>query len=125
MPLYLTGVETIMSQVARLMEQVPDFTAQGVHDAAIDIGSRASDRAPIESGDLRGNCNTDGIFTEDDTVIAEVKFTLPYAAAQHEHVEYRHPKGGEAKYLERAALEKADEVRAIVAEQLSQLFGGG
>lgn len=124
MPLYLTGVDTAMSQVARILEQSPDFSAEGMNEVVIDIASRAVERAPVETGALRGSMEN-SVEVKDGEVIGEIRFTEKYAAAQHEHVEYRHPQGGEAKYLERAALEKADEVRAKMAEQLSQLFGGG
>lgn len=124
MPLYLTGVETAMSQVARILEQSFDNTAEGMNDVVIDIGARAAERAPVETGALRGSMEN-SVEVKDGEIIGEIRFTEKYAAAQHEHVEFKHPQGGEAKYLERAAMEKADEVRAKMAEQLSQLFGGG
>lgn len=31
----------------------------------------------------------------------QVAFTAPYAAVQHENLAYRHPRGGQAKYLEK------------------------
>ena len=120
----LEGVDGVLAKLNALLEQVPGMTAEGVHNAAIDIGSRASERAPVESGDLRGNCNTDDVTIEEDVVTANISFNLPYAARQHEHVEYKHPLGGEAKYLERAALEKAEEVRIMTAKALKKLFGG-
>ncbi len=58
MPLYLTGVETAMSQVARILEQSPDFSAEGMNEVVIDIGARAAERAPVETGALRGSMET-------------------------------------------------------------------
>ena len=124
MALYLTGVEAAMSQMASILEQSPDFSAEGMNEVVIDIGSRAAERAPVDTGALRGSM-MNSVEVKEGEIIGEIRFTEKYAAAQHEHVEYRHPQGGEAKYLERAALEKADEVRAVMAEQLSKLFGGG
>ena len=124
MPLYLTGVETAMSQVARILEQSSESTKKGVIEVINDIGARAAERAPVDTGNLRGSMGL-ALEQNGDEIIGEIGFHEKYAAAQHEHVEYKHPQGGEAKYLERAALEKADEVRNKMAEQLSQLFGGG
>lgn len=41
-------------------------------------------------------------------LIGEVAFNVPYATIQHERVEYEHPRGGEAKYLEKPLKEKAN-----------------
>ena len=124
MPTYITGVNDAMRQVASILEQSPDNTAEGMNDVVIDIGARAADRAPVESGALRGSMEN-SVEVKDGEVIGEIHFTEKYAARQHEHLEYKHPQGGEAKYLERAALEKAEEVREKMAAQLSRLFGGG
>ncbi len=55
--------------------------------------------APIDTGDLRGSAYA---TTRDKStgLEGEVGYPLPYAVRQHEEVGYRHPKGGQAKYLE-------------------------
>ena len=35
-----------------------------------------------------------------DAIVGEVGFNEPYALVQHERLDYKHPKGGKAKYLE-------------------------
>jgi len=35
-----------------------------------------------------------------NAIVGEVGFNKPYALAQHERLDYNHPKGGKAKYLE-------------------------
>ena len=124
MALYLTGVEAAMSQIASILSRIPDTGAEGMNDVVLDIGSRAADRAPVETGALRGSMEH-SVTVEGDEIVGEIRFTEKYAAAQHEHLEYNHPLGGEAKYLERSAIEKADEVRKKMGEQYEQLFGGG
>ena len=124
MALYLTGVEAAMSQIASILSRTPDTGAEGMNDVVLDIGSRAADRAPVETGALRDSMEH-SVTVEGDEIVGEIRFTEKYAAAQHEHLEYNHPLGGEAKYLERSAIEKADEVRKKMGEQYEQLFGGG
>lgn len=124
MALYLTGVEAAMSQIASILGRTPDTGAEGMNDVVLDIGSRAAERAPVETGALRGSMEH-SVTVEGDEIVGEIRFTEKYAAAQHEHLEYNHPLGGEAKYLERSAIEKADEVRKKMGEQYEQLFGGG
>lgn len=55
--------------------------------------------APLDEGTLRGS----GQVTEDvhaGGVDITISFSTPYAARQHEELDYQHPKGGQAKYLE-------------------------
>jgi hypothetical protein len=79
-------------------------------DAAVGaelILTEARDRAPKESGDLaasgRVRKNRGGVNT------AAVTFSGPYARWIHEHLWFKHPRGGEAKFLETALLWKGEE----------------
>lgn len=89
-----------------------------------DLVGRAARIAPVEEGTLRGSGTVvilvNGVRYEGEgaypaareaaiaharaggTVRAdvEVAFNTIYAARQHEELEYDHPKGGQAKYLE-------------------------
>ena len=123
MPIILEGVQNVMNKFSELMNNAGDLTQEGMDDIVIDIGSGAADKAPVETGALRGSVDVE-VKTEGDEVVGEIRFTEKYAAAQHEHVEYQHPQGGEAKYLEKAALEKLEQIKERVAASLSELFGG-
>ena len=119
----LTGIDDVMQKLGSALSSAGDLTKAGMQEVVSDIWQRAADRAPVKSGDLRGSGNL-WVEEEGDTIIGEVRFNAKYAARQHEHVEYAHPQGGEAKYLEKAALEKAEQVREQIAASLSDLFGG-
>lgn len=124
MPMHLEGIRDVMDRLAGALESAGDLTKEGMQDVVTDIGARASERAPVETGALRGSMTTE-VHSDGDEITGEVRFTEKYAAVQHERLDFVHPQGGEAKYLERAALEKTDQVRAKVAEALNRLFGGG
>ena len=47
-------------------------------------------------------------------VTAEITFNTVYAARQHEELGWKHPKGGEAKYLQKAIQEKAGRLGQLV-----------
>jgi len=86
----------------------------------LSLKGESSPTAPIESGDLRGNCSvafdrevisppepaTDEplalipVEIPEERLVARVGYTLPYALIQHESMEFIHPMGGKAKYLE-------------------------
>lgn len=124
MPMELTGIQDVLDKMAAALSSAGDLTVDGMWDAVADLGQRAAERAPVDEGALRGSLAM-GVETEGETIVGEVRFTEKYAAVQHERVDFHHPKGGEAKYLEKAALEKAEAVRQKLADAYSDLFGGG
>lgn len=91
-------LDTMTPQLERILEQALDVTEDAA-DGAEYILEAAVAAVPKESGDLaasgriekdRGGRNTVGIT-----------FDGPYARWIHEHLGFRHPRGGTAKFLER------------------------
>lgn len=104
----------------------PEITQRvnGASRAALGKGAayllaQAIPRTPIRDGPLRASGGTD---VEDGR--ASVYFDTPYAARQHEEVGWRHPKGGQAKYLETAVLEERGNAQRIVAAEVRRALGG-
>lgn len=62
--------------------------------------------APVEEGTLRASGDLEVSRTV-DAYTAEVSFNEVYAARQHEELGWRHPLGGQAKYLEQPVREAA------------------
>ncbi|MBM3717146.1 MAG: HK97 gp10 family phage protein [Actinobacteria bacterium] len=92
--------------------------AAGLRTGARGVLAEARDRAPVDDGDLRKS----GRVVMDD-LDATVKFTAPHAAIVHEKTELNHPNGGQAKFLETAALEYS--LAEVVAEAVKARLGGG
>ena len=67
--------------------------------SALDLQSRSAEEAPIELGDLKGNAGIDDskLMTKSEILVG---YSLPYAMRQHEELNYSHPRGGKAKFLE-------------------------
>jgi len=53
-----------------------------------------------------------------DAVVGEVGFNTPYALVQHERLDFNHPKGGKAKYLEDNLKEPADRYQGNLNDHL-------
>lgn len=89
------------------MAYLDDIIARRVEDAlqrelrreAEDIGGRSVRDAPIDEGTLRGSMEIE-MREIPGGAEAEISFNTPYAARQHEEMEWEHPRGGKAKYLE-------------------------
>ena len=121
-------------RVARARAAVRD-----VHRAGEILLGEAQRRAPIEEGTLRGSgalaivvsgqrfegtgalagatALAEGLARAHSpiTVTAEVSFNTVYAARQHEELDWRHPKGVQAKYLEQPLGELAPRLEAMIA----------
>jgi len=57
-------------------------------ERGVEVGYRIQERRAIHAGGLG------------DAVVGIVGFNMPYALVQHERLDFHHPKGGKAKYLE-------------------------
>jgi hypothetical protein len=115
----------IQRQFDRITERVADTTVEAGAEVALDCLGRSGERAPVDTGDLRGsgfaevNQATVAMGNEDGSISvlgtpgqpagneieAAVGFTAPHAFVQHEHTEFNHPKGGQAKFLESVVVE--------------------
>lgn len=82
--------------------------AQGALEA---LAEASRERAPRKSGSLRASCRVE---TDAEGRGGRVRYTAPYAAAQHENAGVRH-RDGQAKYLESAAKDPAVRERMLSA----------
>ena len=51
----------------------------------------------------------------DSGKVGRISYNAPYAADQHEHTEYDHPKGGQAKYLESVLASEKNTILQLIA----------
>lgn len=74
----------------------------------------SNQRVPVESGDLKAT----GHIKRDrgGNGAVTIEYTSVYARWIHEHLFFKHPTGGEAKYLETAMLSKGSEAMNKAAE---------
>lgn len=95
----------------------------------MDLTGEAQRRAPkgpprmrngqqYNGGDLRASGHWEILGPDHGRVV----FDVPYAAVQHEHMEYRHT-DGEAKYLENPAREKGHLYQQDLERRLARRVG--
>lgn len=97
-----------------------DIAEQVLEKAAgnVGVGDPAVDPAPAVALARSGHLEQDG-----DGII--VIFDTPYAAAQHEDLGAKHPRGGGPKYLERAVTEIAPTMDQVIASRVEARLNGG
>lgn len=83
---------------------------RGLTMAAEHIGRLADGKVPIRDHALQISGTTTVSGKQ-----AAVSYNTPYAVVQHERLDFHHPKGGEAKYLEKAFREGSAEAQEIIA----------
>ncbi|MDF2884740.1 MAG: hypothetical protein K0R54_5310 [Clostridiaceae bacterium] len=97
----LEGLSELEKGFNEALKKVGIVNDKALHDVALDLLGKAKELAPVDTGDLRGSASM-----EIENNVATIGFEEPYAVSQHEHTEYEHPQGGQAKYLEQPFKEK-------------------
>lgn len=112
-----------MSKFEKLLEDMPekvkDEAEYALSRACLDLQGKAQRLAPVLHGDLRGSA-----FSEVNGLDGVVGFVEPYALRQHEEVGYRHPKGGEAKFLETPYKENVEKYINSISAAMKRGSGG-
>jgi len=122
--------------VQRMIENTEDLLGRSMRDAPVDEGTlRASGHAAVYAN---GRAVARRGFREvadqpeapeiverkvvegglGDAVVGEVGFNTPYALVQHERLDFNHPKGGKAKYIEDNLKEQASRYQDNLADHL-------
>jgi hypothetical protein len=134
----LEGLKEVQAAFDKKLKQIQGYTKEAITDVTLDLTGKAVLLAPVDTGDLRGSGQ--GIINK--TVVAEgnkdgsishkgkppqaevyngmVTFTAKYAVRQHEEMEYNHPQGGQAKYLEQPFKENTDKYIKHLADSVKK-----
>lgn len=84
---------------------------------ALHVLGESDQLVPIEEGTLSrsGNATAE---TQGAVAVGAISYDGPYAAIQHERLDYRHDPGRQAKYLEQPLMAEAPTVAQIAATEL-------
>ncbi|MDP4092595.1 MAG: hypothetical protein Q8920_04470 [Bacillota bacterium] len=125
--LKIDGLSKVTKELNSRLSRVKNMTASGMNDVVLDCLGKSVNRAPVDLGDLRGSgyasinnvtvakgssdgsvSSSPGGAVSGNKIEGIVGFNEPYALVQHERLDYDHPKGGEAKYLEKTLSENTE-----------------
>lgn len=105
-----------------LIAEVNQAAGRGLYLAAEHVLTTAAPRTPWESGDLQRSGDPKerpgSVAVDHGRLQAALGYDIPYAARQHEELDWNHPIMGEPKWLEKTLRDEADNVKAIVAKQI-------
>lgn len=100
----------------RISEAAQRGITQGLNIVAENVQAKAVPQTPILEGPLRASLTVAPATRVKNE--AAVYTNLPYAVRQHEEMGYKHPRGGRAKYLERAANSSRRAMHSVISEQI-------
>ncbi|MFD6699688.1 MULTISPECIES: HK97 gp10 family phage protein [unclassified Microbacterium] len=100
-----------------ILSTVEKAAQAAMRKTAAELLKRSNELAPADDGDLRKS----GRVKVDDLDV-RVYYTAPHAVLQHEHLDWAHPDGGGAKFLERASEEI--DIAAAVADAVREALNG-
>lgn len=112
-----------MDKLERILKKIPDQARGAVKYSlrriSLDLKGKAMRRAPVKKGFLRRSA-----FSASDDRSLTVGFTEVYATRQHEETTWKHPKGGQAKYLEKPLEESLDSYIRVIEQAVAEAMGG-
>lgn len=110
------GDREVVRELRRIATTYPRGMGAALYRLGVAILSDALPRTPVEFGVLRGSGYVSPPNGKDLSTTVEVGFGTVYAVPQHERTDYRHPRGGEPKYLERAIQAIAPRALGLLAK---------
>ena len=99
----------------------------GLFEGANVIMTDAKRRVPVDLGTLKGSGQVHEPTETADGLRCRMGFgdgAESYAIVQHERLDFKHPDGGEAKYLENAVNAQADAAFRVMASRLKGALNG-
>ena len=115
MKITLEGLAKLNRKLERLAMSSEIAATKELRIITLDLQGKAQLLAPVDTGDLRGSA-----YSEVKKLEGEVGFTEPYALRQHEDVSFRHPRGGQAKYLEQPYKENRNKYVDMVGKAIAR-----
>lgn len=94
----IEGLAAVEARLAAELARIASAADAAMHENALDLMGKSQEAAPIEIGELRASA--------DVRRVAEGVYEVGFygqgikALVQHERLDFNHPRGGRAKYLE-------------------------
>jgi len=122
---FQAGVWAIGKKITGMLSSVPGTTTDGMQDVVDLILVDSNARAPRDMGDLTRTSEAVVTVEPDGEIVGTIYYPEPYAAKQHEMVDYHHDEG-EAKFLEKAMYDALPEIAQMVGNAIRDgLQAGG
>ena len=99
------GLQEVEARIAAALRDIEGATKESIRDSAMDLWSKSADLVPVLDGHLKGSGKAE---PKEDGYVWEVSYGTEYAHYQHEGLDFRHPQGGQAKFLQQPFEENVE-----------------
>jgi hypothetical protein len=120
------NINTIRRNIKNMKKEVRQKTIEAFEDVVLDLADKALNLAPKDTGRLRKSADPE-VKVKHNKVTATVTFSAKnpdtgydYAMIQHEDMSFKHPNGGQAKFLEQPLKENQNRYRREVANKIRE-----
>lgn len=127
------SLKEVVEGLQDAVDRIECGSVKGLARALMFVGTESQQKAPVETGDLRGSLEVEingvliakgesdgGISIMSDIpengTVGKISYNEPYAAVQHERVDFNHPMGGQAKYLETVLNNEKDTILHLIGD---------
>jgi hypothetical protein len=121
----VTGQAEVMRRMKEVAKLYPKAMAGAIYKLGVAIMSNALPRVPVEFGQLRASHYVAPPQGQGAKANVELGFGTVYAVPQHERLDYKHPRGGEAKYLEKAIYALSPAALQLLMKWASEIAKNG
>lgn len=108
------GLDTVLSNLNSEIAKIEGASMDGLMEAGMKIQASSQQRAPVDTGNLKGSAYTRKARVGGKSV--EIGYTANYAIYVHENLEARHTVG-QAKFLESALRDNEAKIIDIVQQK--------
>ncbi len=99
----LTGMSQLAARLNRFSANLPDAVGRELYRDLVGVMFESQKIVPYDEGDLHDSGETDRPQISGGTISVSLHYgggSVDYALIQHENLDYQHPRGGQAKFLE-------------------------
>lgn len=110
------GFEALLDNLTGEVNAAVPFA---VGRAAEHVRAVSTELAPVLSGNLRASAEVRAVSHTE----FRIYYPGPYARYQHYGLDFRHPQGGQALYLQQPMVTEADQCFQIMADTIREAMG--
>lgn len=110
----VSGISNINKNIKALNRKIQSATSEGLSMAGYELLTDSRVLVPVDTGAMIQS----GAVKRKAKYRIEVGYYTDYALKQHEILYYRHPKGGQAKFLTTPLQNNANRYRDIVINKI-------
>lgn len=122
----IVGIDELTAQLEALGPRAMQVLAAALYQESEAIMTEAKEQVPVETGTLKNSGYVEPPVVDADGVSVTMGFggaAEAYALIQHEDLSLNHPRGGNAKFLERPFLARSPQVLENVRAALGRALG--